>query len=192
MDCTQRSTLPGRLNSMDAQRSDCTTQTTMNGCVLLHYWEGPAVLSLGWNENQSQFPRRKRNSMIWKRPESPVANKFKTMTCAKKVMVTVFWDRKGLFFINFIHKTKQLMLTVTMKIHTNYWKLFIGCSPKMQSFYMKMQLSILVREKLRSQKDGVKNSWTSSWVPTQPWSGSLWFQSVQGAEETFFRKTIFI
>ncbi|GFR57730.1 transposase [Elysia marginata] len=45
-------------------------------------------------------PETKRNSMTWKYPSSPVTKKFKVQRSAAKVMATVFWDAKGVVFLN--------------------------------------------------------------------------------------------
>ena len=47
-------------------------------------------------------PESKKDSMIWKRPSSPPAKKFKTQPSAKKLMATVFWDAKGVLLVDFL------------------------------------------------------------------------------------------
>ncbi|XP_045132250.1 histone-lysine N-methyltransferase SETMAR-like [Portunus trituberculatus] len=43
-------------------------------------------------------PESKRQSMEWKHPGSPATKKFKTQASARKVMLTLFWDSKDLYW----------------------------------------------------------------------------------------------
>lgn len=47
-------------------------------------------------------PESKRSSMMWKHPSSPPSKKFKTVTCARKTMATVFWDHLGVIHLEFL------------------------------------------------------------------------------------------
>ena len=47
-------------------------------------------------------PESKRQSMEWWHVNSPLKKKFKTLPPAGKVMCTVFWDRKGVIFLDFL------------------------------------------------------------------------------------------
>lgn len=49
-------------------------------------------------------PESKRQSMEWKHVTSPVKKKFKSQRSAGKVMLTVFWDRKGPITISFLER----------------------------------------------------------------------------------------
>lgn len=40
----------------------------------------------------------------------------KATTSARKIMVAVFWDRKGLSLVNFLQKEKQLTLIVKLEL----------------------------------------------------------------------------
>jgi hypothetical protein len=46
-------------------------------------------------------PKSKAESMTWKRPQSPVNKKFKTVQSPGKVMATVFWDDHGVLLVDF-------------------------------------------------------------------------------------------
>ncbi|PNF14079.1 hypothetical protein B7P43_G02148 [Cryptotermes secundus] len=46
-------------------------------------------------------PESKRQSMEWRHPDSP-RKKFKTQPSARKVMCTVFWDRRGVILLDFL------------------------------------------------------------------------------------------
>ncbi|PNF32078.1 hypothetical protein B7P43_G05744 [Cryptotermes secundus] len=43
-----------------------------------------------------------RQSMEWRHPDSPRKKKFKTQPLAGKVMCTVFWDRRGVIFLDIL------------------------------------------------------------------------------------------
>ncbi|GFY22383.1 uncharacterized protein TNCV_2176441 [Trichonephila clavipes] len=47
-------------------------------------------------------PETKQQSMHWRHKESPVRTKFKQTLLLRKVMSTVFLDRKGILLINFL------------------------------------------------------------------------------------------
>jgi hypothetical protein len=47
-------------------------------------------------------PETKQASMTWKHALSPPSKKFKTTRSAKKIMVTVFWDHKGVLLVAFL------------------------------------------------------------------------------------------
>jgi hypothetical protein len=49
------------------------------------------------SENEAQ-------SMAWKRPTSPMVNKFKSQLSADKIMFTFFWDMEGAIFVHFTPK----------------------------------------------------------------------------------------
>ena len=46
-------------------------------------------------------PDTKKESMQWKRPDSPPPKKYLTQPSASKVMATVFWDSKGIILIDY-------------------------------------------------------------------------------------------
>jgi hypothetical protein len=46
--------------------------------------------------------------MVWKRPTSPVAKKFKSQPSAGKIMLTIFWDMEGEIFVHFTPKGPDL------------------------------------------------------------------------------------
>jgi len=58
-------------------------------------------------------PKSKRSSMQWHHPGSPKSKKSKTTFCAGKVMATIFWDSKGVLYVDF--------LTVCRKINSEYY-----------------------------------------------------------------------
>ncbi|KAJ4452219.1 hypothetical protein ANN_03737 [Periplaneta americana] len=47
-------------------------------------------------------PKTKHQSMHWRHSGSPVRTKFKQTLSVRKVMCTVFWDRKGILLIDFL------------------------------------------------------------------------------------------
>jgi hypothetical protein len=47
-------------------------------------------------------PESKAQSMAWKRPTSPVAQKFKSQPSASKIMLTLFWDMEDAILVHFI------------------------------------------------------------------------------------------
>jgi hypothetical protein len=79
---------------------------------LLHYQEDPAFLDNTVTGDETWVhhitPETKWNSMMWKYPSSPTTKKFKTTTSVRKVMATVFWDKKGLLLVDFIHKNETI------------------------------------------------------------------------------------
>jgi hypothetical protein len=79
---------------------------------LLRYKEDPAFLDHIVTGDETCvhriIPETRRNSMMWKYPSSPTTKKFKTTTSVRKVMATVFWDKKGLLLVDFIHKNETI------------------------------------------------------------------------------------
>ena len=49
-------------------------------------------------------PENKRQSMEYRHPGSPSVKKFKTVQSAKKFMLTIFWDARGLLYTEFLTK----------------------------------------------------------------------------------------
>lgn len=49
-------------------------------------------------------PESKQASMVWKHPWSPPPKKFKVTQSAGKIMVTVFWDHRGVLLVDFLPK----------------------------------------------------------------------------------------
>jgi hypothetical protein len=47
-------------------------------------------------------PENKQQSMQWRHRASPKGKKFKQMLSARKIMCTVFWDRRGVLLIDFM------------------------------------------------------------------------------------------
>ena len=52
--------------------------------------------------------RPKRQSMQWKHPGSPPPKKAKVVSSAGKVMASVFWDAKGIIFIDYLQKGRRI------------------------------------------------------------------------------------
>ena len=46
--------------------------------------------------------------MQWKHSNSPAPKKAKVVSSAGKVMASVFWDTKGIVFINYLQKGKTI------------------------------------------------------------------------------------
>ena len=53
-------------------------------------------------------PETKRQSMQWKHSTSPAPKKAKVVSSAGKVPASVFWDAKGIVFINYLQKGKTI------------------------------------------------------------------------------------
>ena len=49
-------------------------------------------------------PENKRQSMEYRHPGSPSVKKFKTVPSAKKIMLTIFWDARGVLYAEFLTK----------------------------------------------------------------------------------------
>jgi len=49
-----------------------------------------------------EAPKSKQQSMEWRHTSSPTKTKFKQTTSTRKVMCTVFWDRKGVLLVDFL------------------------------------------------------------------------------------------
>ena len=56
--------------------------------------------------------------MQWKHPGSPPPKKFRTQLSASKVMVTVFWDSKGIILIDY----KPAGTSITVEYYANVIK----------------------------------------------------------------------
>ncbi|KAJ4429714.1 hypothetical protein ANN_21918 [Periplaneta americana] len=53
-------------------------------------------------------PETKQQSMHWRHSGSPVRTKFKQTLSVRKVMCTVFWDRKGILLIDFLPRGEKV------------------------------------------------------------------------------------
>ena len=53
-------------------------------------------------------PETKKQSMQWKHPGSPPQKKAKVVSSAGKVMASVFWDAKGIVFIDYLEKGRTI------------------------------------------------------------------------------------
>ena len=53
-------------------------------------------------------PERKKQSMQWKYTFSPPPKKAKVVSSAGKVMVSVFWDAKGVVFVDYLEKGQTI------------------------------------------------------------------------------------
>jgi histone-lysine N-methyltransferase SETMAR len=51
---------------------------------------------------QNYDPKNKRQSMEYRHPGSPSVNKFKTVPLAKKFILTIFWDVRGVLYKEFL------------------------------------------------------------------------------------------
>ena len=47
-------------------------------------------------------PESKQQSMEWRHTSSPMKTKFKQTTSTRKIMCTMFWDRKGVLLVDFL------------------------------------------------------------------------------------------
>jgi histone-lysine N-methyltransferase SETMAR len=48
---------------------------------------------------------------VW-HPSSPIKNKFKQTISTRKIMCTVFWDRKGVLLVGFLHQGSAINASV--------------------------------------------------------------------------------
>jgi len=53
-------------------------------------------------------PENKRQSMEYRHPGSPSVKKFRTVPSAKKVMLTIFWDARGVLDMEFLTKGSKV------------------------------------------------------------------------------------
>ena len=53
-------------------------------------------------------PKSKRSSMQWRHPGSPKPKKGKTTFSAGKVMATIFWDSKGVLYVDFLTERRTI------------------------------------------------------------------------------------
>ena len=81
-------------------------------------WLQVVQSSLSWHKQEGDFldsitttdetrmhyfmPESKRSSMQWHHPGSPKPQKAKTTFSAGKVMTTIFWDSKGVLYVDFL------------------------------------------------------------------------------------------
>ncbi|KAJ4450865.1 hypothetical protein ANN_02297 [Periplaneta americana] len=61
----------------------------------------------------------KQQSMHWRHSGSPVRTKFKQMLSVRKVMCTVFWDRKGILLIDFLPRGETVNADRVVLLHDN-------------------------------------------------------------------------
>ncbi|GFR20425.1 HTH_48 domain-containing protein [Trichonephila clavata] len=53
-------------------------------------------------------PESKQRSMEWRHSSSPKRVKFKQTISARKIMCTVFWDRKGVLLVEFLPRNETI------------------------------------------------------------------------------------
>ena len=58
----------------------------------------------------------KRQSMQWRHSSSPKAKKFKEASSVKKIMATIFWDRKGILLIDFLERGLTITPMLIVKL----------------------------------------------------------------------------
>ena len=51
-----------------------------------------------------ETPELKQQSMEWRHTSSPTKTKFKQTTSTRKMVCTMFWDRKGFLLVDFLPK----------------------------------------------------------------------------------------
>ena len=54
------------------------------------------------------MPEGERSSMQWCYPESPKPKRAKTTFSAGKVMATIFWDSKGVLYVDFLTERRTI------------------------------------------------------------------------------------
>ena len=64
----------------------------------------------------------KRQSMQWKHSTSPAPKKAKVVSSAGKVMASVFWDAKGIVFIDYLQKNKTINGEYYAKLLRKLWQ----------------------------------------------------------------------
>jgi len=57
-------------------------------------------------------PESKQQSMEWRHTSSPTKTKFKQTTSTRKIMGTVFWDRKGVLLVDFLPQGSTINVSV--------------------------------------------------------------------------------
>ena len=85
-------------------------------------WNGRPVLWTFWHDMVSKVitswaivtgdetwvlhetPELKQQSMEWRHTSSPTKTKFKQTTSTRRIMCTMFWDRKGFLLVDFLPK----------------------------------------------------------------------------------------
>ena len=55
-----------------------------------------------WNMGFTPNSESKQQSLQWRHTHSPRTKKFKTSISVKKIMASVFWDRKGILLVDFM------------------------------------------------------------------------------------------
>ena len=113
------------LEVYNANPEDFHTRLVTGDETWLHHWD----------------PDTKKESMQWKHPGSPPPKKFRTQPSASKVMVTVFWDSKGIILIDY----KLAGTSITGEYYANVIK----------------QLRVAIKEKTKRK--------ASCWCPSFAW-----------------------
>ncbi|KAJ4439971.1 hypothetical protein ANN_08102 [Periplaneta americana] len=111
-ECSGRPSLinDDRVELVGAEKPDNRTQNATLGAALTflqrYHDDGDEFLDrivTGDETWISHFtPENKQQSMHWRHRGSPVRTKFKQTLSVRKVMCTVFWDRKGILLIDFL------------------------------------------------------------------------------------------
>jgi hypothetical protein len=57
-------------------------------------------------------PENKRQSVQWRHTHSPTAKKFRTSPSNRKIMATLFWDRRGPLLVNFLPRGDTISAAV--------------------------------------------------------------------------------
>ena len=109
----------------------------------------------------------KRQSMQWRHSSSPKAKKFKQASSVRKIMATVFWDRKGILLIDFLERgltiNADAYCETVRKLRWAIQKKDVECCPVGLCFCMTMRDLIPQLELLNCC-----NNFAGKFLPTRP------------------------
>lgn len=115
--------VPKMLSEFDKER-----RRDMSNDLLQQYREDPElfekrIVTMDETWIYHYDPESKQESMAWKTPDEPAPKKFKTVKSAGKVLLSVFWDCKGVIMAHYVpHK-----VTITGEYHSQLLRRLREC-----------------------------------------------------------------
>ena len=97
-----------------------------NYCSVITQVRHPCISSLGWWITCARLEPEKIGT-VWRHPHLPQPKKIKIMSSAEVVMFTVFWDARGVMFLDFLPKGQTINSTQYQKTLSNWLLQFDAC-----------------------------------------------------------------
>ena len=124
-------------------------------------------------------PENKRQSMEYRHRGSPSVKKFKTVPSAKKVMFTIFWDARGILYMEFLTKGSRVN---SDRYCATLWSL----QQRIRRIRLKRN-TFLLQGHIAVHKLGMPwQAWNSQWFRTLL-TAQIWHRQTSGCSQNWRR-----